>query len=614
MTFYERNTSFLSPLIKKEISEVSGNNSNNYNIIETHADTGQPNLQIIIEDRSFFVHDSKDPILEANQWVKDIVPKENTVFIVFGFGLGYHIEALYQKCSDTDNISIVVVEPCKDILNKALRMRDLSTLLGDPNFCLITASTEGSLMKQLENILPIDLVINNSISILLKESLTNNISVYDNYAGKIKRYLINAEVNRNTLIAFSSIWTNNAFENLDSVLESRPIVNLYNKFTDIPVIIVAAGPSLDKNIHLLPKAKGKAVIIAVGTSFKSVCKQGIEPDFVFSIDGAEPQIKMFQDIQFSEPWLCYVPTVYPEVPSLFSKKFLAHTGVSLSWLTLLTGEVGKLEGGPSVANFAFEFANKIGGNPIIFLGQDLALSDNRTHATNTIHENNVVVDTTDLVEVEGIDGSKVLTRRDFHSMLSSFQLKIEQLSDNVKIIDATEGGARILGTEVMRFSDVIENYLDKEYPISHLIHQHAGTQIIENIDSYELERYIDNTIAEVAEVKSIARKGERLSIDFQAMFAENRINERKLAKLYDGIIDALKKIRTMEYFCSAAALVISYTNIILAEATKEAKKYPYLSPDWGSVSARGYQRYFEEIRKACEIDELLKNTLEQISL
>ena len=98
------------------------------------------------------------------------------------------------------------------------------------------------------------------------------------------------------------------------------------------------------------------------------------------------------------------------------------------------------------------------------------------------------------------------------------------------------------------------------------------------------------------------------------MFAENRINERKLAKLYDGIIDALKKIRTMEYFCSAASLVISYTNIILAEATKEAKNYPYLSPDWGSISARGYQRYFEEIRKACEIDELLKNTLEQISL
>lgn len=614
MTFYEKNTSFLSPLIKKEISEVSGNNSINYNIIETHTDSGQPNLQILMEDRSFFVHDSKDPIQEANQWVKDIIPNENTVFVVFGFGLGYHIEALYQKCSGTDNINIVVVEPCKDIFNKALRMRDLSTLLGNPNFHMISASTEGSLMQQLESVLPIDLVINNSISLLLKESLTNNISVYGNYAGKIKEHLINAEVNRNTLIAFSSIWTNNAFENLDSVLESRPIVNLYNKFTDIPVIIVAAGPSLDKNIHLLPKAKGKAVIIAVGTSFKSVCQQGIEPDFVFSIDGTEPQIEMFQDIHFSEPWLCYVPIVYPEVPSLFSKKFLAHTGVSLSWLTKLTGEVGELEGGPSVANYAFEFANKIGGNPIVFLGQDLALSDNRTHATNTIHENNVVVDTTGLVEVEGIDGNKVLTRRDFHAMLSLFQLKIEQLSDNVKIIDATEGGARILGTEVMRFSDVIENYLDKEYPISHLIHQHAGTQIIENIDSYELERYIDNTIAEVAEVKSIARKGERLSIDFQAMFAENRINERKLAKLYDGIIDALKKIRTMEYFCAAASLVISYTNIILAEATKEAKKYPYLSPDWGSVSARGYQRYFEEIRKACEIDELLKNTLEQISL
>ena len=52
MTFYEKTHLFISTY-QKEISEVSGNNSINYNIIETHTDSGQPNLQILMEDRSF---------------------------------------------------------------------------------------------------------------------------------------------------------------------------------------------------------------------------------------------------------------------------------------------------------------------------------------------------------------------------------------------------------------------------------------------------------------------------------------------------------------------------------------------------------------------------------
>lgn len=611
MNFFDKNIAFLPSIVLSDLQDVD--NNSDYKIVEDYAENDEVNIRITFEEKSFFVHDQKDPSKEANQWVQNILPQKDMVFIVFGFGLAYHIEALLKKCQGIEDIKIIVIEPCKDLLVKALQIRDLSNVLSNTSVSLVTATKESTLFMRLQTVLPINVVTSGNVSVLLKESLTNNLPIYNEYAKRVRRYLIDAEVNRNTLLAFSTKWTNNNFENLHSILDSRPIMNLYDKFTDIPVIIVAAGPSLDKNINLLPKVKGKAVIIAVGTSFKSVRKQGIEPDFVFSIDGGEIQGKIFQDIKDSESWLGYAPMVYPQVSEVFPKKFLLKTGSSIDWINTITGNVGTLEGGPSVANFAFEFATKIGGNPIIFIGQDLALSENRTHANNTIHEKNVITDTSLLVEVESINGGKVFTRRDFHSMLTRYQIMIEQLGGKFKVIDATEGGALIPGTDIMPFKEAIDRYLTREYPISNMINEYAGAKIIEKIDLQQLVHYLRDTLSEINEVSSIARKGERLSIDLQAMFAENKTNERKLAKVYDGIIDVLKKIKSMKLFCSAAGLVINYTNIILEETKKEATNHPDFSRDWGIITAKGYQRYFEEIKKVCYISQFIEDSLEELS-
>lgn len=47
---------------------------------------------------------------------------------------------------------------------------------------------------------------------------------------------------------------------------------------DTTGIVVAAGPSLNKNINELKKAKGKSLIIAVDTALKPLLRAGIVPD------------------------------------------------------------------------------------------------------------------------------------------------------------------------------------------------------------------------------------------------------------------------------------------------------------------------------------------------
>lgn len=57
---------------------------------------------------------------------------------------------------------------------------------------------------------------------------------------------------------------------------------------DTTGIVVAAGPSLNKNIKELKNAKGKSFIIAVDTAIKPLLRAGIIPDMYFIVDALKP--------------------------------------------------------------------------------------------------------------------------------------------------------------------------------------------------------------------------------------------------------------------------------------------------------------------------------------
>lgn len=611
MTYFEKNKPLLSPVAIRELNTVSHINAE---IFEEIAENGQLTARITTDKKSFLVHNEHNPSTEAEQWVRNIETKDGRVFLILGFGLGYHIEALVKKCQGLADTKIIVVEPFSELLNLTLQKRDLSELLSHPTLHLIPANNEHMLMQQLHQVLPMNLLIRGNVSVQLLDSLVHNLPIYVDTVRKIRTYLNSVVINRNTVSSYSISWTRNVFENLISFLESKPVGNLFGKFKDIPVILVAAGPSLDKNIHLLPQAKGKSIIISVGTALKSICSLGIEPDFVFSIDASEKQLEMVANTELKEARLCYIPAVYPRVPELFPEnKFVMDTGFSVKWLERIGGDVGMIKGGPSVANFAFDFAKKTGANPIIMIGQDLALSDSRTHATGTIHENNRIDDTTNLFKVDSVDGGKVFTRRDFLSMLTWFQEEIEQADNNVTVIDATEGGALIPGTEVMTFQKALNQYVMKEHLIAEMINTCAGSRIIEKLDIMKLKQEINDIITECKEVRSLARKGYQNGIQLQALFTKNLSSDKKLARIYDKIIIVLKEIKNKSYFSLITSVSLAGANNRLEETIVAAKKHPHLSREWGTIFAKGYQNYFEEIEEVIQIIEpLLTNTAEYL--
>ena len=288
------------------------------------------------------------------------------------------------------------------------------------------------------------------------------------YASFLKQINDNRErllVNKNTMTRFRDEGTVHILENIEAISGAYFVSDL--KKTDISgstAVIVSAGPSLDKNIEELRYAKGRALIIAVDTALKYMLARDIIPDLFITIDPDKP-MENFADERVRD-----IPVIFDEqTPSGllrehkaakflyncrdYPKKLFEACGISVE---------DNIASGGSVATAAFAICSDLGINNIILIGQDLAYTGESTHAGGTVSAGvNGDVGTT---MGEGIDGKPVRTRSDWLGYLRWFETTIEHISKEkreIRVIDATEGGALIRGTEVMTFRDAIEKTCGK---------------------------------------------------------------------------------------------------------------------------------------------------------
>lgn len=269
--------------------------------------------------------------------------------------------------------------------------------------------------------------------------------------------------------------------NLKHLLRSKDVSQLKNKFEDVPAIIVAAGPSLNKNIRQLKKAKSKSIIIAVDTIAQRLCDEGIIPDFICSIERGEVVYSYFYKNKSS---ISKIPIIAPLL--LYPKIFDEHEGDLIIpmrknvgeylWLQEILGlsEDMSISIGISCAHVAFGFAAHIGASPIILVGQDLAFgsSTNETHASGTIYDNIKSDNEENYIEdnqyTEGYHGGNIATTHLWNSFRTWFEMEISEKKLNV--INSTEGGSKIANTIQMDLENVISQYCTENVvPVKELI-------------------------------------------------------------------------------------------------------------------------------------------------
>jgi hypothetical protein len=485
---------------------------NSFEILK--AKDGNNTLVFTDKNKRNFLHSSYYPDKEAKEWADTILLDDESIIIVYGIGLGYHINYLLNRLSLSNRL--ILVEPSKEIFEFALNNGYYDEFKNRESTYFIKEESEEKLRILLSSYIPWD----NFENVVYKE-FKQYPSVFKDHYEKFNKCLLETinsmRINRNTALYFAEQWQSNFMENLEFVFRSVPVKSFFDVFKNIPAVIVSAGPSLDKNIKLLKEIKNRCIIICVGTALKVLVREKIEPDFIVSIDGSEKNFRHFEGYVTNAP-LLYDLTIYPEILRRH-KGHLIIGEIASGFSTLLEEKLsikfGNLSTGPSVANLSLDFAYKLGCNPIIFIGQDLAYFDNRTHASGTTYENDRIKRYSgekEYIYVEGNYEDNVLTDRVLLSFKTWFENYIYGHPDRT-YINATEGGALIKGTKIQRFADVIVQYIKNDLNLNKLINDILMSEKIkpENRSINSLRKEIESAIKRLEIIKHDCMRGAKLS-------------------------------------------------------------------------------------------------------
>lgn len=182
----------------------------------------------------------------------------------------------------------------------------------------------------------------------------------------------------------------NTLRNLDTIAAEGDAASLFDALAAAPAIVVAAGPSLDRNLPDILRHRSKAVLIAVDTALRPLLSAGVHPDFVIAADPTEANARHLVGLpSCPSTYLVAEGSIDPEA----FRHFCGHTFTfnvadhhPWPWLQSAGIERARLRAWGSVLTTAYDFALRVGCGPIVFAGADLAFSDGRPYASGTTYD------------------------------------------------------------------------------------------------------------------------------------------------------------------------------------------------------------------------------------
>lgn len=426
-----------------------------------------PTLCVHRGDRSYYLHSRYDPLREAQTITDNIDANSYDHVIFYGIGLGYHIQAFLNKYP---HLSFSIYEPIPKVFETYLSYFDLRNL---PQRRLREIVVETS-PQDARNFLQ------RTITQIQKNIIFVDLPSYRNafpeqYNAFVKLFQEIVSDRRNSLatdLAFEKRWIINSMFNFKTVLETPNILaERTGHFKNQPAILVAAGPSLDYEIENLRQIKkdGSAYIFSVGSAVNSLLSAGIHPDAQCTYDpGANNQNMVFARI--TKEGITDIPLIFgssvgfevlQNYPGNHKLHMITSQDTISSFLLKLDNDM-QLDGvmdAPSIAVVTLQLLYKLGFNPIILVGQNLAYSENRHYAKGIEYGKDFNIDTDktqDLIRVKDVEGHEIYTNSSFNRMRTNMEHFIKQMT-GVNVINTTRGGAHIEGTTYQKMDDLISS-------------------------------------------------------------------------------------------------------------------------------------------------------------
>lgn len=545
-------------------------------------------------ERNLLLHSRYNPAREAEMWAKNQNLEGLAHVVLFGLGLGYHVEALLCR---NPELQLYIYEPDIEVFLATLEYRDWSTFPWERT-CLILEDGSGKYNAFIEHVLNL---VKSGWGFLPIPSFERCFAarfseLKDNLSKQKTTYLDSLKAN----IVFEKEWTVNALMNLPYILQCESIFSHKDKFQGRTVIMTASGPSLSEAIPFLQeiKKKRKALFVAAGTSVNGLLKQGFRPDLFVSYDPFTGNYKALQ------------PALPEGVPFVFGSTInndvvKNHVGPKAYFILGQDTLFRFLKGGldpfevvsdaPSIAVVTLQLLDKLGVKEVILAGQDLAFSGDRYYAEGVGVARSECVrdeDKADAFEIEANDGEMVLTNKSFNRMRESMESVISQ-TNLTRIVNTSPKGAKIAGTVFRDWPQIIDELSSEQHfkPIS--LNQH------DTANSLRAVRRRVNAILTDIEMgfESVIKEIE--------VFVSQDLDDEKQQMIYDRIARHLSHLTSSrEYAAFICPMVrnedhlLGKTLIDLPRMTWEEKQ-KLISKDL-MMYLRGVQLSINKLKEAME--------------
>lgn len=484
-------------------------------------------VKINIDGKWVYIGSKYNMKNEINKFLE--TAKEIKIFVVFGFAAGDHIKALREKYKDAE---IKIFEPNEEIKNYAV---NLEWVENDENLWIIPCDKD-----EIDNNLGfIDEFNVQEVQVL---PFSNYKKLYDkeflNLAEAIKTQLYDCITERNTKFKFSETWFTTSINNIPYMAESVLIDEYEDAYKDKPAIIVSAGPSLDKNIDLLKGIEDEFLVITGGRPLRGLVEKNIKPGLLVALDPQDVNYRLVKGaIENTDiPLLFFDSTNEKIVKNHNGHKIFSFSTEEM--YNFFDKEPKVLSVYGSVAHSMVSAAILLGCNPIIFIGQDFAYTNNSAHSPylESKHNGSKFEDVKNSTDcwVESVNGDKVRTSIVLNIYRRGMEKIISEHPD-IKFINATEGGARMKGTEEMTLYDAIKKY--KGCTIEELKNKPVDSRLSKKIadkihEMYENLKYI----------RKETKKAIKYTQDLERNFNLNRMNKvSELLKKLDDIDQYIKE-------------------------------------------------------------------------
>ena len=563
--------------------------------------TGEKIIKVTKGKRNLYLAGKRDPIAHAINQINllgKIVPYA-PIFII-GMGNLHYLEELLKRTDDS--VEVLLYEPIFSIFYKQLEITDFETLFGKRTIALvIDGINDDGIDSLLRTMLQGDKVP------LLKHMILPNYEVL--VSAKIKEFIEKLtniseryQINLGTRKRFNHVMADNFYHNVRYVKTGYTAQQLDSVLPkDIPAIIVAAGPSLNKNISILKKAKNKAFIIAVDTALKPLQKAEIEPDMYAMLDGIKYLDLVETKVGREAPLLSLLTGNKQIYDYHMGKKFFVDEQYNYVYemFSMNHKEIAGLAIGGSVATLAFSLVCHLGFKTIVFVGQDLAYTGNKSHVDGAFKEEIKEEDTTNYLWVPGNYEEKVPTLSNLNDYRRWFEDFIKSWKEhyNVRFINATEGGAKIEGTEIMTLSEVIATECVREVNISECISQLSP--ILDNKQQEKIESYFMNTSKRVHQIVVLAQQGYILYQKLEKLCKSGNMDKTVYVKLLKKIKKNRKEIEKNENF-----QLLSETMVDAEQIIRSSQYFQYDSIEEEGLElarqGKGYMKLLEDYAKILE--------------